>query len=272
VAPSGATTHGAATHGAATRETGTEGGPAATRPASGAVRESARAVVRGGAFRWIAVAFALSGLTTMTVSVHLVPLLVERGHGAAFAGGAMGVLGLMALPGRLVFTPLRDRWSRGAVTASIFALQAGAVVALLATRSTLGVWVFVALFGAGFGAITPARAALIGELVAPAAYGRVSGVLALVISLAHAAAPVGASLLHAAGGGPRHGYDAVLLALLALCGASGIAVLAAHPASGAALPGARPVHDDGHAEQADRAADHGGRVRPVPVHPPAPEQ
>jgi sugar phosphate permease len=205
----------------------TSSGPTRSSAETVDARAVARTVLRGPAFRWTAGAFTLSALTTTAVSVHLVPLLLERGYGAAFAGGAMGVLGLMALPGRLVFTPLGGRWSRGAVTASIFALQALAAVVLLATRSAAGVWVFAALFGAGFGAITPARAALVGDLVPPSAYGRVSGVLALIVSLARAAAPVGASLLYAAGGGTRHGYDAVLLALLALCAGSGAAVLGA---------------------------------------------
>ena len=189
--------------------------------------DAARAVVRGAPFRWTAVAFMLSALASTAMTVHLVPLLLERGHGAAFAGGAMGMLGLMALPGRLIFTPLGDRWPRGVVTASIFALQAIAVLVLLAGRGAASVWIFVALFGAGFGAITPARAALVGELVEPGAYGRVNGVLALIVSFARAGAPVGASLLYVAAGGVRHGYDAVLGALLALCLLSGAAVIAA---------------------------------------------
>jgi predicted MFS family arabinose efflux permease len=184
-------------------------------------------VLRSARFRWTAVAFTLSALTSTAMTVHLVPLLLERGYGAAFAGSAMGMLGLMALPGRLIFTPLGDRWPRGAVTASIFALQAAAVVVLLTSRGTVGVWTFVALFGAGFGAITPARAALVGELVEPSAYGRVSGTLALIISLARAGAPVGASVLYVAAGGVGGGYDAVLVGLLALCVLSGVAVLAA---------------------------------------------
>jgi MFS family permease len=200
-----------------------DSGDASRRRASGAARD----VVRSASFRWTAVAFTLSALTSTAMTVHLVPLLLERGYGAALAGGAMGVLGLMALPGRLIFTPLGDRWPRGAVTASIFGLQATAVFVLMTTRSAAGVWVFVALFGAGFGAITPARAALIGELVEPAAYGQVSGVLALIISLARAGAPVGASVLYVAAGGVRHGYDAVLGSLLALCVLSGVAVMAA---------------------------------------------
>jgi len=124
----------------------------------------ASSAVRSRSFRWLAAAFAMSALTTTAVLVHLVPLLLERGHDSSFAGAAMGLLGLMALPGRLVFTPLGSRWPRPAVTTAIFALGAVACMALLATRHAAGVWVFVALFGAGFGAITPARAALVAEI------------------------------------------------------------------------------------------------------------
>jgi MFS family permease len=180
--------------------------------------------VRSPAFRWLTAAFALSAFSTTAVSVHLVPLLLERGYDLRFAGAAMGVLGLMALPGRLVFTPLGDRRSRTSVTAMIFALQAAGIVALLASRSTASVWAFVILFGAGFGAITPARAALVAELFGSRHYGRISGVLTLILSLARAAAPVGASLLHAAGG---RGYDTVIATLLFLSAASGGAVLLA---------------------------------------------
>ncbi|HSJ63639.1 MAG TPA: MFS transporter [Gemmatimonadaceae bacterium] len=215
------------------RDDGRDAGPDAHQDAARRRRlssggtEAARAVVRTAGFRWIAAAFTLSALTSTSVAVHLVPLLLERGYSIAFAGGAMGALGLMALPGRLIFTPLGDRWTRGPVTASIFGLQTLSLVVLLSTRSVAGIWIFVGLFGAGFGAITPARAALVGDLVEPDAYGRVSGVLALIVSLARAAAPVGASLLYVAGGGPRGGYDALLVVLLALCVVSGAAVLAA---------------------------------------------
>ena len=49
--------------------------------------------------------------------------------------------------------------------------------------------------------------------------------LALVLAMARAAAPVGASLLYAVGGG--RGYDLVLLVLLVLCVGSTAAVLVA---------------------------------------------
>jgi MFS family permease len=194
--------------------------------------------LRSGSFRWLAVGFALSSFITTAVSVHLIPLLLERGYRPAFAGAAMGLLGLMALPGRLVFTPLGGRWPRAAVTASIFALQAIACVTLLWTRTVVGVWTFVVLFGAGFGAITPARAALVAERFGSGHYGKIAGVLALAVSIARAAAPVGASWLYAAGGGRAHGYDAVIGTLALLCLGSALAVLAARDP---ALAGGTPV-------------------------------
>lgn len=216
---------------------------ASTSPPAMHVRESshgggvaARDALRSGAFRWLTVAFALSAFTTTAISVHLVPLLRERGYGAGFAGAAMGVLGLMALPGRLVFTPLGDWWPRATVTASIFALAAAALGILLASGSPVAVWLFVALFGAGFGAITPARAALVAEAFGAVSYAEISGVLALVLSLARAAAPVGASVLYDASAAlPVTRYDAVLAALLLCAIGSAVAVL------GTRVPRAAPV-------------------------------
>jgi len=134
----------------------------------------------------------------------------------------MGAVGLMALPGRLVFTPLGERWSRTAVTASIFALQAVGLGVLAISTAPAAVWMFVAFFGAGFGAITPARAALVADLYGAAEYGRISGLLSLVLSLARAAAPVGASLLYLMGG-----YGPVFWALLGLSVLGVLAILRA---------------------------------------------
>ena len=186
----------------------------------------AREAIRSRAFLWLTVAFALSGLATTAVTVHLVPLLRERGFSPTFAGAAMGMLGLMALPGRLVFTPLGGRWPRANVTAVGFALGAVATVALLLGRGSLATWMFVGLFGAGFGALAPARAALLAETFGPARYGEISGVLAFVMSLARAVAPVGTSLLYEASqAGPFQAYDAVIVSWLLLALGSVVAVL-----------------------------------------------
>jgi MFS family permease len=199
----------------------------------------AREAVRSATFRWLAVAFGLSALATTAVVVHLIPLLLERGYSPTLAGAAVGAIGLMALPGRLLFTPLGSYWPRSRVTAAIFLVQAAAVAVLLAGDGPLALWTFVALFGAGFGAITPARAALVAELFGPANFGTIGGVLAGVLAGGRAAAPVGASLLHHAGGG----YAPVLLLLLGACLVSAGAALAMEPRGARPpnpSPGSRP--------------------------------
>ena len=196
--------------------------PGAVSTASAISAEAMRSPV----FRWLTVSYALSALTTTAVCVHLVPLLLERGYSSTFAGAAVGVLGLMGLPGRLAFATLDVRWSRSIVAACMFASHVLAAATLLVSRGTIAVWVFVVLFGAGLGAITPARAALVAELFGHEHYGRISGVLALFLSLARAAAPVGASLLHTWGSVGR-GYDVVMAAVLILCLGSAVTILLA---------------------------------------------
>jgi MFS family permease len=156
----------------------------------------ARLALRGGAFWWLTAAFCLNAVGVLAVNVHLVPYLIDRGHAPAFAANMAGLIGAMALPGRLVLTPLGDRLPRGVVTAALFLSQAVALAVLVLWRETAGVLAFVALFGAGFGAITPARAALVAEYYGPAAFGSINGVVALFVTAARAVGPVGAGAVY----------------------------------------------------------------------------
>jgi MFS family permease len=202
---------------------------------------TAREAYRTPAFRWLTVGFALSGLTIMAVTVHFIPLLRERGYSAGFAGAAMGALGLMALPGRLIFTPLGSRGSRPLITASVMVMAALAIVILLVSESRAAVGIFVVLFGGGFGALAPARAALVADAFGASSYGEINGTIALALSVARAAGPIGASLVYEASeSAGAHRYDVVLLVLLVLTLASAAAVLAsgARRANVAAIPAA----------------------------------
>ena len=98
------------------------------------------------------------------------------------------------------------------VTAAIFLAQAAGVATLLACPGPVGLGAFVLLYGIGFGAITPARAALVVETFGPAWYGTIAGRLALIGTMARAAAPVALGWLVDRGAG----YDGALGALIAL--------------------------------------------------------
>ncbi len=152
--------------------------------------------VRSPTFWWLTTAFVMNVIGVLALNVHLVSYLIDLGYEAGFAATVMGLVGVMALPGRLIFTPLGDLLPRSLVTACLFSLQTLSLLVLLWVPGKAGVLGFVALFGAGFGAITPARAALLAEFYGPASYGSINGVLALFLTCAGALAPVGAAWGH----------------------------------------------------------------------------
>jgi len=167
--------------------------------------------LHSAAFWWITAAFFLISLSTSAISVHLVPLLTDRGYSQTFATSTVGAFALMAMPGRLIFTPLGDRFRRSWVVAFIFFAHALGMLSLLLVPGQVGIIGFVALFGTGFGAVTPARAALIADVYGPAHFGQISSVVALASMLARALGPLGVSLLYDHAGG----YPAALVALVA---------------------------------------------------------
>lgn len=155
----------------------------------------AKTAVHSPSFRWLTAAFCLTLFANVAVTVHLIPFLLDRGFSSGFAATAAGAVGIMALPGRLVFTPLGGRIPRRFVAAAIFVLQALAIAALITLDATAGVVLFVVLFGMGFGAITPARASLVADLYGRKEYGTISGTMMLFVTGARSLAPVSAGIL-----------------------------------------------------------------------------
>jgi MFS family permease len=182
---------------------------------------SVRAALRDAAFWWLTAAFFLSQLAPAAVAVHLVPYLIDHGYEPEFAAVTTGLIGVMALPGRLIFTPLGDRLPRSYVTACLFLVQTMALLVLLLVQSVAGVYAFVVLFGLGFGAMTPARAALVADLYGPAHYGQINGILALSVTAARGIAPVGAGVVH----DWTASYDPMLWGLLVASAVATAAVL-----------------------------------------------
>jgi MFS family permease len=172
----------------------------------------ARDAIHSTSFRWLTGAFFLAFLANVAVTVHLIPYLTDHGFSAGFAATAAGLIGTLALPGRLIFTPLGGRIPRRFVAAGIFLFQTVGLIVLVTVQSTAGVIIFVVLFGIGFGAITPARAALVAEMYGPGEYGSISGVLALFVTGARAIAPVSVGLLYTFFGR----YEPVFWMLIAL--------------------------------------------------------
>ena len=155
-----------------------------------------RVALRETTFWWIALAFALTMLTTGAINVHLVPYLIDRGYSGGFAASMAGLVGIMALPGRLVFAFLEEHFSRRLVIATLFFLQAVSLPALLLIHNTIGILGFVVLFGGSYGAITPGRAALVADHYGSTHYARINSVLGLFITGSRAIAPFAVGVMY----------------------------------------------------------------------------
>jgi cyanate permease len=155
--------------------------------------------------------------------VHLVPYLSDRGYDPTFAATVTGLIGAMQVAARLLLAPFGARVSPRVLTALTLTLQPLALLVLLLARSTLGVFVFVVLFGASRGSNTLTRPTLLAHLYGRAQFASIAGVLQFAISLAQAIAPVGAGAAYDMFGS----YEPILWAFVVL---SGLAVLAVLPA------------------------------------------
>src|ERR671933_726954 len=124
--------------------------------------------------------------------VDLIPDLAEKGYRLSSAAILTRLIGASQVFGRVVVTFLEDRLPRDATMAGIFALQAAALVVLIASQSPLGVLLFVLPFGAASGAVTISRALAVADFYGPAHYGSIGAVVGMFVTGARTLAPVGA--------------------------------------------------------------------------------
>lgn len=179
------------------------------------------------AVRWLTVAAVASTIAVTVVSVHLVTYLHTRDYSPRAAAVGAGALGIMSVAGRVLLTSLARRVRLARLTAVIVAGQALGVAALVWLPHLLGLITFILAFGAGFGVMTIARVALLGEYIDPAIFARVSGIQALASNAGRVLAPVTAGLVIGATGS----YGLTLAAVAACSIIAAIALLAADLAS-----------------------------------------
>ncbi|MBQ1048927.1 MFS transporter [Micromonospora sp. C51] len=164
---------------------------------------------------WILTAALVAhGAATSIIAVHLVGYLTSRGHPATFAATTTGLLGVLSVTGRLVLTAARRRFAVTTIVATVFAIQAAAILVLpFIGDSRIGAVITVIGFGIGFGIAHLAAPALLTGRYGTTAYATIAGRLAAPVTIARATAPLGAAAILHTGGG----YLLVLAAVAVCC-------------------------------------------------------
>ena len=197
-----------------------------------------REALSSQSFWLLTAAFSLSALAAAAIRVHFIPFLLDSGVESSTAALASGSIGIMQVAGRLVFAPLDTRLSGKVMVGGVFLLQAVALVVLLGSAAVWAIGVFIVIFGAAYGARTLARPSIIASLYGATHYGRISSVMAIFLTLAGTAAPVGAGLLYDQFGS----YNPVLWLLVAMTLVS-VAIIAIVKPDGLTAPTAESVSE-----------------------------
>lgn len=214
-------------------------------------RQHAARVIRDPAYWLIGGVFVAQGIGVFVVGVHLVAYLRELGHAPTLAASVAGLLGVMSVTGRVATTIAGRRYAFTAVVATVFALQAAGLALLPVVGPSLAPAVGCVLaIGLGFGVSTIARPTLLADRYGVAGYATLAGLLAAILMVAKALAPLGAAWLRTAAGS----YTPVMVisAAGAVLGAGGLLVLG--PTRRAVEGGQSPVSAASAARPASRRA------------------
>jgi hypothetical protein len=163
-------------------------------------RQTTATAVRDPGYWLIAGVFVAQGIGIFVVGVHLVAYLRELGHAPTVAANVAGLLGVMSVTGRVVTTFATRRYGM-TVLAVVFALQAVGLALLPVVGNALTPAVACVLaIGLGFGVSTIARPTLLAERYGVAGYATLAGLLAAVLTVTKALAPLGAAWLRTVAG------------------------------------------------------------------------
>jgi predicted MFS family arabinose efflux permease len=135
----------------------------------------------------------LCSLSLVGISVHLIPILAERGIDRVEAAQIAGLMGAAALVGRLATGSMLDRWSARAVGTVVIGIGVVGVLMLLTAPSPLFVWIAAICLGTSLGAELDIVTFLAARLFARHYFATLFGVIVGVLTLCTGVGPLAAA-------------------------------------------------------------------------------
>jgi len=176
--------------------------------------------LRSSAFWMLALAFFFFGMAHSTVTVHTVPALTDAGIPVQKAALSIGLLTVVSIIGRLSFGFLGDYITKRYLFMIAYALTGMGLLVLMNARTMGMVYVFIFLFGVGFGGTVPLMPAIRAEYFGRAALGKIQGFMNPVMMFAGAVGPIFAGYVFDTTGSYRVSF--MVTGLLTFCASAAI--------------------------------------------------
>jgi sugar phosphate permease len=206
---------------------------------SAALQPSIASILRTPAFYLLALGSMCSIAAVGGTNQHLKLFFsLDRGFAQADAARLISLVLAVSIVGRLLMGWLADRFARKHVMVLIYILVAAAIPLLLVEpeSGSTTVYAFAVIFGLGLGGEYLIIPLMAGELFGVRVLGRVLGIILTADGVAVASAPMLVGYLRDRAGSYQTGF--AMLVIVALAGATAVALLPAKPREPATLVGA----------------------------------
>jgi len=174
-------------------------------------QDAVRTTLRKPVFWMLLLALTAYAAMFSAFTFHMYPLLIERGIQTVNVVQAIALIGPAQVLGRILISMFAGTVSMrmiGSIVVASFPITFGGF--LLVRSEFTSVAILCITYGTANGIFTIVRGLVVPEMVSRHAYGAINGVLTIPVTLARAAAPVGAAVLWSASGS----YNGVLAAII----------------------------------------------------------
>ncbi len=157
---------------------------------------SVREALRTRAFWTYVGSMLLRSCVLSSIVVHQIPHLTDLGIPYQQAPSVLGLMVLMSVPGRFVFGWLGDRFDKR-ILLFLLCLQQGLGLFIFVNARTIErLYLFVLVYGLGYGGVIPLTIALRADLFGRRNYATIAGVSMSFTTVGTVTAPVLAGLLY----------------------------------------------------------------------------
>ena len=164
-------------------------------PSSDKLQFTGRQAIRTHAFWLITFGHAFSSILFATLTVHLVPMLTDKGLSLQEAANMFSVVMGVAAVFQLIGGYAGDRLPKNLVIAFFGFIQAGGFLLAVMVDDLPTAILFAATFGAGFGGRNPLTTAIRGDYFGEKAFATITGISSAPMYILMLAAPLFAAFM-----------------------------------------------------------------------------
>ncbi|MDY6917558.1 MAG: MFS transporter [Chloroflexota bacterium] len=187
----------------------------------GEVNFTVREALRTKAFWTYIVAMMLRACILSSIVIHQIPHLTDVGISYTAAANCLGIMVFISIPGRFIFGWLGDMFDKRVLMFITCVIQAVGIFIFVQVSSLWMAYLFVTVYGLGYGGAIPLSVALRGQLFGRKIFATIGGISSGFSAIGTVAAPVLAGYVFDVSGS----YSVAFYALMALILLSGFAFL-----------------------------------------------